>query len=95
MEVEFHDLNEFLKWARRVGKVDMSNIDRRLALLREHGVALGMPNVRRIDAAVWELRSGKYRLYFVLESEEVAVVLTYGDKDTQQRDIRRAQERAR
>lgn len=95
MEVEFLDIGEFRKWVRRLGAAELANIDRRLALLREHGLALGMPNVRRLDAVVWELRSGKHRLYFTVEAEGVAMFLTCGDKDTQQRDIRRAQERAR
>lgn len=93
MAVEFRDGTDFRKWITRIGAPERANIDRRLALLREEGLALGLPNVRRIDASLWELRSGRYRLYFTLEEPNTAVFVAYGNKDTQQRDIRRARER--
>lgn len=92
MEIEFLDPRSFMKWSKRLGRPAWSDIARRLDLLREEGLALGMPNVRRLDTAMWELRSGKYRLYFTVNSD-TAVVVAFGDKGSQQRDIRLAKER--
>ena len=92
MELEFLDQRAFQKWSKRLGKPEWADIARRLDLLQAEGLALGMPNVRRLDAGLWELRSGKHRLYFTVE-QDVAVFLAFGDKDSQQRDIRLAKER--
>ncbi|MCB0879047.1 MAG: type II toxin-antitoxin system RelE/ParE family toxin [Thermoleophilia bacterium] len=94
MEIEFLDPRAFQKWRQRLGRPERSDILRRLELLQAHGVALGMPNVRRLDAGLWELRSGKHRLYFTVDVD-AAVFLAFGDKDSQQRDIRLAKERMR
>lgn len=58
------------------------------------GVAVGMPLVRQLDTWLWELRIGKYRMYFSVE-ENVAQFYVYGDKDSQRRDIRLARKRMR
>jgi len=92
MKVEFLDSRAFQKWRQRLGRPERSDILRRLDLLHEHGLALGMPNVRRLDAGLWELRSGKHRLNFTVD-DDAAVFLAFGDKDSQQRDIRLAKER--
>lgn len=61
-------------------------------MLEQHGVAIGMPMVRRLDIDLWELRVGKHRLYFSVE-QNTALFHAYGDKDSQRRDIERARER--
>lgn len=53
-----------------------------------------MPTVKRIDSDVSEVRSGKYRLYFTIVDDD-AMFVAYGEKDTQQRDIERAQRPAK
>lgn len=94
MEIEFLDPRAFQKWSRRLSRPHWSDIARRLDLLRAEGLSLGMPNVRRLEPDLWELRSGKHRLYFTVDGA-VAVFLVFGDKDSQERDIRLAKERMR
>jgi phage-related protein len=79
---------------RSIERREFAKIARRLKLLWQLGRALEMPTVRRIDNGVSEIRSGKYRLYFTIIYDQ-AVFVAHGEKDTQQRDIERAQRRVR
>lgn len=94
MEIRHRDSNEFAKWARSIEHREFAKVARRLKLLGQLGRALEMPTVRRIDNVISEVRSGKYRLYFTIVHDR-AVFVAYGEKDTQQRDIERAQRRAK
>jgi len=90
MEVKHHP--DFVKWVRRLGDQDRAQISRKLRMLQDHGIAIGMPLVRRLYADLWELRVGKHRLYFGVE-DDTAVFHVYGDKDSQRRDIEQARGR--
>ncbi len=92
MEIEFLDPGSLQKWRAKLGRPERADIARRFDLLAAEGLALGMPNVRRLGDGLWELRSGKYRLYFAVE-DDVAIFAVFGDKGSQQRDIRLAKER--
>ena len=94
MRVRHRDDGEYEKWVKSIEQREFSKVARRLLLLSDLGRLLGMPTVRRIDGEVSEVRSGKYRLYFTLTESE-AIFLAYGEKDTQQRDIERARQRAK
>lgn len=83
---------EYDKWRSRLDESAQAVVTRRMELLVEHGIALGMPNVRRLVAGLYELRAGKYRLYFTVLGD-TARFLTYGEKDTQTREIERARRR--
>jgi mRNA-degrading endonuclease RelE of RelBE toxin-antitoxin system len=83
---------EFVKWARRLGDQERAQVARKLRMLEQHGVGVGMPLVRRLDSDLWELRVGKHRLYFSVD-HDTAVFHVYGDKGSQRRDIDKARER--
>ena len=95
MEIRHRDDDEYRKWVASIDRKAFGKIARRLGLLTQLGRDLGMPNVRRIDADISELRSGIYRMYFVVGSDDIATFVAYGNKDTQDRDIDRAQRRAK
>lgn len=87
---------EYRKWRARLGPADVAHVRRRVAQLAEQGVEIGLPNVRQLSQALWELRIPTgVRLYFTID-EDLVVFVKYGNKDTQTRDIeiatRRAQE---
>jgi putative component of toxin-antitoxin plasmid stabilization module len=94
MRIRHRDEREYEKWSNGIDDREIAKIGRRLEMLRLFGIDIGMPTVRRIDGEVSEVRSGKYRLYFTVVDAE-AVCIAYGEKDTQQRDIERARQRAR
>lgn len=91
MKVEIRQ-PEYDKWRSKLDAGAQAVVTRRIDLLAEHGISLGMPNVRRLAAGLFELRAGKYRLYFTVLGD-TARFLTFGEKDTQTRDIERARKR--
>jgi hypothetical protein len=94
MDVFHLNMSEYAKWFRRRSSQDKSAVMRRLDLLSEHGLQIGLPNVRRINLFLWELRTpGGLRLYFTID-RDAAIFLAYGNKDSQQRDIDLATSRA-
>lgn len=98
MEIEHHDEREFVKWFRRLGPFEREKAQLVMHALRVDGTRLGMPLARDLGDGLYELRiryGQQPRLYFEFRSNELALMLTYGRKDTQDRDIRRARRRQR
>ena len=81
--VEIHQTEVYARWFRR---------------LRDRRLSLGNPgDVRPVGEGVSEIRidyGPGYRVYFVQRGEALVVLLAGGDKDSQERDIRRALELA-
>lgn len=92
MESQHYSETEWTKWFGRITPVTRGLIQRKIDRLLVHGLALGMPLVRQLTAELYELRVDKYRLYFTV-GDDTVWFLAYGDKDSQRRDIQRAQER--
>lgn len=84
--------DEYRRWFHRLSTIDQARVADKLNLLRDVGTDLTMPHVRRLGGGLCELRVDKHRLYFVVR-DDTAVVLAFGDKDTQRRDIRKARGR--
>ncbi|MBC7460141.1 MAG: type II toxin-antitoxin system RelE/ParE family toxin [Thermoleophilia bacterium] len=96
MEIEHHDEREFAKWYVRLGPVEKRKLRFELDRLEMEGVRLGLPHVRELGDGLYELRvrvGQQPRLYFEYASSSRVRMLTYGRKDTQDRDIRRARGR--
>ena len=93
--MEIRQTEEFANWHRRLGDREArQRIGRRIRRL-----SLGNPgDVRPVGEGVSEMRihyGPGYRVYFVQRGEALIVLLAGGDKDTQDRDIRRAVAMAR
>ena len=93
--VEIRQTDAYARWFRRLrdrqARVRIDNRIRRLSL--------GNPgDVRPVGEGVSEIRidyGPGYRVYFAQRGEALVVLLAGGDKDSQERDIRRALELAR
>ena len=93
--VEIRQTEVYARWFRRLrdreARVRIDSSIRRLSL--------GNPaDVRSVGEGVSEIRidyGPGYRVYFVQRGEALVVLLAGGDKDSQDRDIRRALELAR
>ena len=93
--VEIHQTEVYARWFRRLrdreARVRTDSRIRRLSL--------GNPgDVRPVGEGVSEIRidyGPGYRVYFVQRGQALIVLLAGGDKDSQERDIRRALELAR
>jgi hypothetical protein len=91
-QVRWHDEREAQKWLARMSPASRARIHAKIERLQTYGTSLGMPLVRRLSSELYELRVDSHRLYFTF-GEDSIWFLAHGNKDSQQRDIRRAQER--
>jgi putative addiction module killer protein len=77
-----------------IGLSDLKMINRIEARLDRLKVG-NFGDVKLVATGVWELRfhfGPGYRVYFGLDGQALVILLCGGDKSTQDRDIRRAQE---
>ncbi len=93
--VEILESGTFKRWIRRLqDRRAVARIDARL-----RSVSLGhFGDTRPVGGGVFEMRihyGPGYRLYFTREGDQVVILLCGGDKDSQERDIRRAKELVR
>jgi putative addiction module killer protein len=92
--IEVRQTAVFADWLRRLR--DTEAAARIVARLRrmEHGNA---GDVRNVGGSIMEMRIAcgpDYRLYYVNQGATIVILLCGGDKRTQRRDIKRAQELA-
>ena len=90
MMIEIRQTEDYARWFRRLrDRQARARIDNRIRRL-----SLGNPgDVRPVGEGVSEIRidyGPGYRVYFVRRGEDLIVLLAGGDKDRQERDIRRA-----
>ena len=93
--IEIRQTEVYARWFRRLrDRQARVRIDSRLRRL-----SLGNPgDVRPVGEGVSEIRINYgpgYRVYFARQSDVLIVLLAGGDKDSQERNIRRALELAR
>ena len=87
--------DEFLRWLMRLrDKRAQARISVRLDRLEEGNFG----DHRSVGGGVSELRVNVgqgYRIYYTIRQQRIVILLCGGDKGSQQRDIRRAQQKAR
>jgi len=95
MAIEIRQTDEYAEWFKNLR-------DRRVRArinTRIRRLSLGNPgDVKPVGEGVSELRidyGPGYRIYFIQRGETLVILLAGGDKRTQNRDIRTAQELAR
>ena len=93
MLIQHHSVREYERWFRRLDSRTKARVAAEVALLAECW-PLGMPRVRRLEAGLYELwlLSLGLRIYFTV-TDDMITLLTYGRKDTQQRDLDHARRR--
>ena len=93
--VEIRQTRAYIRWFRKIRDTQA----RARILTRIRRLSLGNPgDVRPVGEGVSEMRidyGPGYRVYYVGRGETTVVLLTGGDKNTQDRDIRRARKLAR
>jgi putative addiction module killer protein len=80
----------FAEWRQSLSVSSRQIVDAQITKLRNPNFT----NYKRVGE-VFELRvflDGGYRIYFGKEGTEIIILLVAGDKDTQVRDIRKAEE---
>ncbi len=90
--LELRQTEEFERWLRRLKDATA----RAKVLVRIRRLAFGNPgDVRPVGGGVSEMRidyGPGYRVYFAQRGAQLILVLCAGDKNSQQRDIRRAED---
>ena len=93
--VEIRQTRAYIRWFRKIRDTQA----RARILIRVRRLSLGNPgDVRPVGEGISEMRidyGPGYRVYYVGRGETTVVLLAGGDKNTQDRDIRRARKLAR
>lgn len=82
----------FSKWIRSININDKIRISRRLLQIKEYG---HFGDYKSVGNGVYELRfffGPGYRIYFGFDGDKIVLLLTGGDKSSQDRDIEKAKE---
>lgn len=91
--IEIRRTDEFAKWLKRLKDSDAkSRINLRIRRISLTG---NLGDYKSVGNGVNELRINYgpgYRLYFAQRGKEIVLLLIGGDKSSQQRDIKKAQE---
>ena len=92
--IEVRQTEEFSRWVHR--QRDANAVARIVARIRR--IELGnLGDSKSLRGGLMEMRidyGAGYRIYYVRRGAEIVILLCAGDKRTQQRDIKRAQELA-
>jgi len=80
-------------WANESGK--SPSIAEELSMLEELGNELKLPHSRALGKGLFELRERQfgYRVYYCFKGNQLIILLTAGDKKTQEKDIKIAYKR--
>ena len=83
------------EWLNKLPRAQKDAVVKKLSLLELCGNALRMPTSRALGGGLFEMREKSFglRLYYGFLAGRVILLLTGGDKSSQQRDIRTARQR--
>ncbi|HEV2600826.1 MAG TPA: type II toxin-antitoxin system RelE/ParE family toxin [Candidatus Babeliales bacterium] len=89
------DKNDIERWFKKLTNEQQKSIVKVLTMLRIGGNEIKLPHSRSLGKKLFELREGRfgYRIYYMFYEEYIIVLLTAGDKTTQQNDIKTARTR--
>ena len=83
------------KWLKKLDKNQVKIVYKQLGFLRKLGNELGLPHSKALGQGLFELREQKYgyRIYYGFQGKLLILLLTAGDKTSQDRDIKVARKR--
>jgi len=86
--IEYLSRSSLEKWLDKLSEIQLVSIAKEIELLRLCGNELRMPHSKALSKGVFELRERKFglRIYYTFQTKKI-ILLTGGNKDTQQRDI--------
>lgn len=97
--IEYWDMvrgrNPIEKWLDRLTKEQFKSVAKEITMLEEVGRKLKLPHSRALGKGLFELRERRYgyRIYYGFRNEFVIILLSTGDKRSQEKDIAIARER--
>ena len=83
------------RWLDQLEKDQFKSISKELELLELCGNQLKLPHSKTLGKGLFELRERRFgfRIYYCFEGEYIIVLLTAGDKKSQENDIKIARKR--
>ena len=83
------------KWLDKLTKEQLNSIAEELSILEELGNELKLPHSRALGKGLFELRERQfgYRVYYCFKGNQLIILLTAGDKKSQEKDIKVAYKR--
>jgi len=83
------------KWLNQLTKEQLKSVAKEITMLEEVGNELKLPHSRSLGKGLFELRERRYgyRMYYGFQGKNIIILLTAGDKKTQEKDIKVARER--
>lgn len=87
--------NDVERWFNKLTKEQKKIVVKMITSLRENGNELALPHSRSLGKKLFELREKRfgYRIYYMFYENHIIVLLTAGDKSTQEHDIKIARSR--
>jgi len=83
------------KWLDKLSNEQLKSVAKELLMLESYGNDLKLPHSRALGGGLFELRERRfgYRIYYIFRDNYVIILLTAGDKQTQENDIKTARDR--
>lgn len=83
------------KWLDKLTKEQFNSVAEELSILEELGNELKLPHSRALGKGLFELRERQfgYRVYYCFKGNQLIILLTAGDKKSQEKDIKTAYKR--
>ncbi len=83
------------KWIYKLTIEQFESISQELRMLEKLGNELKLPHSRALGKGLFELRERQfgYRLYYCFKGNQLIILLTAGDKKSQEKDIKTAYKR--
>ncbi len=83
------------KWLDKLTKEQLNSVAEELSKLEELGNELKLPHSRALGKGLFELRERQfgYRIYYCFKGNQLIILLTAGDKKSQEKDIKIAYKR--
>ncbi|MAZ77557.1 MAG: hypothetical protein CMF39_02660 [Legionellaceae bacterium] len=81
-------------WLDKLDNTQLKSVAKELCLLEMCGNELKLPHSKSLGRSLFELRERKFglRIYYAFNETQDIVLLVAGNKQTQQRDIRKARQ---
>ncbi len=82
------------KWLDSLSDEQVIGLAKTLKLLGDCGNQLRLPHSRALERGIFELRERRFgfRIYYCFKGTKIVLLLCGGDKDSQERDIKKARE---
>lgn len=83
------------RWLDSLAEQELRSVTKEVRMLQLLGNELKMPHSKSLSGGLFELRERRYgfRIYYGFHGKQIIILLAAGDKNTQNKDIKKARKR--